>query len=741
MQENSIDALLGELSEERRRLDTLRTDYGTITRSRFHGLRMLWFALKQMLGFASPRDRYAVWSSGMALTQSALTPVGSAPRRPEAHERLIESWAERIRERPLSADPVVTVVIPVFNEIDVTVRCLQSIVTTWFETLAVQIVVVDDGSTDGTSDVLARLPGLDFVGNGHNLGFVRACNRGAAIARGRYICFLNNDTEVRDGWLDYLVATLEADARIGIAGSKLIYPDGTLQEAGGIVWRDATGWNYGRGENPDASEFNYLREADYVSGAALLVRTDLFQKLGGFGAEYIPAYYEDADLCFGVRSLGYRVVYQPRSEVVHHEGLSNGTDVTGEGIKRFQHVNRPKFRAKWADMLAGHMENDPKAVQLAARRLRGGRTILIVDSYVPLWDKEAGSLRLVALIRILREAGYHVVFLPDNYAALQPYTKELQALGVEVLHHVHKTRTWQQALDAVLPILDFAWICRPQLYEKYAPLIRRNPMTKVIYDTIDLHFVRKRREAELTGAADGEWQEYERRELIAAMDADCTVVVGDYEREMLQAPPYSVPNVAVIPTIHEVATSSPRTFEETSGLLFIGGYNHTPNVDAVVWFVRDVLPKVVAEIPDITLTLLGANPPDSVLALESERVRVPGFLHDVEPYFTRSRVFVTPVRFGAGMKGKIGQSLGYGLPVVSTSVGVEGFGLKDGENCLVADSDSAFAGAVVRLYRDRELWQKLSTAGVAAVAPFTPAAIRPRMLSLLRRLNEKKRAS
>jgi len=132
---------------------------------------------------------------------------------------------------------------------------------------------------------------------------------------------------------------------------------------------------------------------------------------------------------------------------------------------------------------------------------------------------------------------------------------------------------------------------------------------------------------------------------------------------------------------------------------------------------------------------------DDLDMLESERVRVPGFLHDVEPYFTRSRVFVTPVRFGAGMKGKIGQSLGYGLPVVSTSVGVEGFGLKDGENCLVADSDSAFADAVVRLYRDRELWQKLSTAGVAAVAPFTPAAIRPRMLSLLRRLNEKKRAS
>jgi len=736
MQENSIDALLGELSEERRRLDSLRTDYTTITRSRFHGLRMFWFSIKQMLGLNTSRDRFAVWSSGMALSQAALLPTETTGRRPADHERLIQSWRERIESSPLSEEPVATVVIPVYNQVDVTVRCLQSIVNTWFDSLPVQIVVVDDGSTDGTSDVLSRLPGLDYVGNGHNLGFIRACNRGAAIARGRYICFLNNDTEVRDGWLDYLATTLENDDGIGIAGSKLIYPDGRLQEAGSIIWRDATGWNYGKNDNPAASEYNYVRDVDYCSGAAMLVRADLFRKLGGFSAELIPAYYEDADLCFGVRSLGYRVVYQPLSEVVHHEGVTSGTEVTGEGAKKYQAVNRPKFRAKWAAMLAGHMENDPHAVPMAARRLRGGRTILIIDSYVPLYDKEAGSLRLYTLIRILRSAGYHVLFLPDNYAALQPYTRDLQALGVEVLHHIHGTKNWKQALETVLPMLDFAWICRPALYEKYAPLIRRNASTKLIYDTIDLHFVRKRREADLNGSAAGEWQEYERREIAAARDADCTVVVSDYEREMLEGEPYRVGGVAVIPTIHEVFVSEPRSYESTSGILFIGGYNHTPNVDAVVWFVRDVLPKIVAAIPGVTLTLLGANPPDAVLALESERVRVPGYMRDVEPYFMNSRVFVTPVRFGAGLKGKIGQSFGYGLPVVSTSVGIEGFGLTDGVNCLVADTAADFADAVIRLYRDPELWTTLSNGGIAAIRPFSPEAIKPRALSLLRAVGE-----
>ena len=733
-----MDVLGGELAEERRRLATLRADYAVVVRSRFHALRVLWFSLKQLLGFASPRDRYAVWSPGITLSQATLAPP--LPERARngasaAHgfEAFVQRWNKRIEKAPLSEEPIVTIVIPVYGKIDVTVRCLESIERTWFESLGVQIVVVDDGSTDATATVIASLHGVDFVRNGRNRGFIESCNRGASLARGKYICFLNNDTEVRDGWLDHLVQTAENDVTVGAVGSKLIYPNGRLQEAGGIIWADGTGWNYGRNGDPEASEYNYVRDVDYCSGAALLVRSDLFAKLHGFSAALIPAYYEDADLCFGLRSLGYRVLYQPRSEVIHHEGLTAGTEL-GAGMKRYQEINRPIFRAKWADELQSHMANDPNSVPVAARRLKSGRTILIVDSYVPMHDKEAGSLRLFTLINILRHAKYNVIFLPENYAGLQPYTQELQAIGVEVVYHVAGGRPWREALGSILPMLDYAWICRPEIYETYAPLIRRNAMTKLIYDTIDLHFLRKRREAELLGTSSDDWKAMERRELACARDADATIVVSGFERELLETE-YDVRNVAVIPTIHDIAISKPRIFEESSGLLFIGGYNHTPNVDAVLWFCKEVLPLIVRANPAISVTLLGANPPDSVLALESDRVKVTGYVRDVSPYFERGRVFIAPIRFGAGLKGKIGQSLSFGLPVVTTSIGAEGFSLTSGENCAIADSAQDFADAVVRIYDDRALWETTSAGGLVAIRQFAPDAVGPRLQALLRSLS------
>lgn len=720
--------LARRLEEERAHLQRARENYEIITRSRFHALRMLWFSFKHLIGRASPSDMYAVWSPGLSIHVPAKPGAAATNGALSAAEQtLIESWNRRVAERPRQA-PLVTVVIPVFNHREVTARCLQSIAASWFESMPVQFVVVDDGSGDDTAALISRLHEVDYVRNGHNEGFIHSCNRGAMIAQGKYVCFLNNDTQVRDGWLDHLVNAAEADPSIGIVGSKLIYPNGRLQEAGGIVWRDATGWNVGRNQLPDDPRFNFFRDVDYVSGAALLVRRDLFFQVGGFSDEFRPAYYEDTDLCFKVRAQGHRVVYQPLSEVVHYESITAGNERSG--IKRYQEINRPKFRQKWAAELDRHLENGASNVAAAMLSHQRGRNVLIIDTYVPLHDRESGARRMFSIVKLLRRAGYNVTFLPDNFMAMQPYTSQLQHMGVQVLYQTDGGPTLNEALQNVLAAVDIAWISRPELFKKYAPLVRRAKHVRVVYDTVDLHHVRKQREAELNGGDDTEWRALQQAEAEAARSADVTVVVSPEERDALHA--LGVSNLFVVPNIHEPVQLPQRRFEDTTGLLFVGNYNHPPNLDAAQWLCREVMPTVWESLPDVRLTLAGSNPSDALRELASDRVTVTGHIPDLTPYFRRNRLFVAPLRFGAGMKGKVGQALEHGLPVVTTSVGAEGMQLRNGEEAMIAPIDAqTFAGAVISLYNDGDCWLKISRQGKALVARFTPEAIAPALDDVL----------
>jgi GT2 family glycosyltransferase/glycosyltransferase involved in cell wall biosynthesis len=635
-------------------------------------------------------------------------------------------------------EPTIAVVIPAFNKWEVTRRCLESLVRCDPD-IALQVIVVDDASSDETAASAATLPGIDLVRSGVSAGFVGSCNRGALLARAPYLLFLNNDTEVTANSLRALVQRMESDLRIGIVGSKLVYPDGRLQEAGGIIWSDASGWNYGRSDSPLRPEYNFARDVDYVSGASLMVRSELFASLGGFDRRFAPGYYEDADLCFAVRALGYRVVYEPRSVVTHYEGLSSGTDL-GAGMKQFQVVNQIAFRAKWSDVLdASHAAPDPDNVRCAARArcaVRGA--ILVVDSYVPMYDREAGSKRLRHLIDGFVAAGRRVVFLPDNIAALEPYTGELQDAGVEVLYYSEgDPRRWRELLLDALSTVDAAWICRPELCRKYLPAIRAHSDIPILYDTIDLHHLRLRRQVELEGTGDAEWRRLEELELMCARAADGTVVVTESEAQVLRSA--GIAPVAVVPTIHNVEPCAPRTFADTDGLIFIGGYNHTPNVDAARWLVREIMPVVWKRLPEVVVTLLGANPPETVLELAGARVGVPGYVRDVEPYFLGARMFVAPLRYGAGMNGKVGHALAYGLPTVTTSVGAAGFGLTDGSDSLVADDVESFAAAVVALYEDQALWSRISARSADPLAAFGSERVVGTALETIDRLVARRR--
>ena len=263
----------------------------------------------------------------------------------------------------------VSIVIPVFNKALYTYNCLLTLLACDQE-IGQEIIVVNNASTDETKTLLAHFEGrrLQCIDNKENNFFVQACRQGADIAIGEFILFLNNDTQVMPGWLSSMIRMMETDPKIGITGSKLIYPDGRLQEAGGIIFSDANGCNYGRLQDPSLPVFNQSREVDYCSGASLMIRKTLWEQLGGFDMRFSPAYYEDTDLCFAARQAGYRVMYCYESEVIHHEGITAGTDLT-QGYKAYQVVNKEKFIQKWSAVLTQHHLPSHTPFDIAAQRL------------------------------------------------------------------------------------------------------------------------------------------------------------------------------------------------------------------------------------------------------------------------------------------------------------------------------------------------------------------------------------
>jgi GT2 family glycosyltransferase len=662
--------------------------------------------LQRLLNQPLPRDEQ---QAGFASDHEAGADGSPEPRHP--------------LHLPISHAPEVSIVIPVHNQYGVTRRCLAAIAYAPTR-VPFELIVVDDGSSDDTATALQReAEGVRVVRHEFARGFNQACCSGAALASGSFILLLNNDTEPCARWLEELLAPFQLWPDTGLVGSQLVMSDGRLQESGGIVWGNGEPWNVGRGNNPYDPRYSYTREVDYVSGAALMIRRELWSQVGGFSPEFSPAYYEDTDLAFKVREAGWRVRCAPLARVVHHEGISHGNASVVDpatqpsGGKRYQEINAPLFRQKWAQAFSGPTEPSHSAAELVKDRGILGRA-LFIDHDTPRPDRDAGSHAALVEMELVQQLGWKVTFLPVNLAWLGDYSETLQRRGIELIHAPF-VLSMEQLLRERGADFDLIYITRYSVAAQAIPLIRSHaPQARLLFCNADLHYLRQLRAARaeaLTGEAATQAlaavSQVKQQELAVMRQVHLTLSYSEVERAVIEAETLGEASTAPCPWVVE-GPVQPQPLEQRSGLAFLGSYNHPPNRDAVEAFLAELWPTLQQRDPARRLHLYGSGLSPELRQRWSAQagVEVHGWVANTAVVFERHRLFVAPLRSGAGLKGKVIAAAAHGLPQVLSPLAAEATGLRHGQEVLVANDASAWLEAIERLERDDDAWRAMSCA-------------------------------
>lgn len=373
------------------------------------------------------------------------------------------------------------------------------------------------------------------------------------------------------------------------------------------------------------------------------------------------------------------------------------------------------------------------------------KNVLIVDSQIPTFDKDSASNRITEIAKFL--AKHYNVYLMDWRKAIpkvesKKYIKNLNDHNVIVYtpfigkYGIMKGK--KHFINNLLPKLDFVWCHRPELFEYYLDFFRKEaPKAKIIYDMVDIHYLRMERGLEIKYDKNRakELVHYKYIETELCKKADKIAVISDKEKEFMTAfvdesKLFTVSNVHNL----KVKPEDMPPFEKRNGIFFIGTFLHDPNVDAVEILYHKIMPLVWKALPDLKITIIGSEAPQSIIDMNSDKFKVAGFVENIIPYYENCFASVSPLRFGAGVKGKIGQALEYTLPVLTTEIGAEGMFLKDGLTAMIAGNEDyqKFADNIIKICSDKNTWNTLHNNSEKAIYPFSIEAQKDEIFELLK---------
>lgn len=616
------------------------------------------------------------------------------------------------RNVPTTDAPLVSIIVSAYNHWNVTANCIAAIVeNTSFEETPYEVILADDCSSDDTLQAEELFPGVNVIRTPHNMGYLRNNNHAVKVARGKFIVLLNNDTQVQRRWLVELVNTFSKHPDAGLVGSLLCTPEGLCMDSGNMIKRDASGDCIGRGFNPDHHSFCYVRECHYVTAACMMVRRSVWEEIGGYDERYAPAYCEDADFGLEVWKLGYKVLVQPFSRVVHLENISHGSTAKERIMNQ-----TGKLHDKWKEELVSHpagMNNIFLDKDLSANK----KTIVVVEGWVPAWDTNAGARSFLMFIKLKKALGYNVklVFLYDYPEDYLDYILEYQKLGFEVWHSAISDVEWREWLYVRKYAIDAVFVHRPDVADIVFDWVRNNLQRPIIYFNHDLHFLRMQREKEAGSLNHSEENIalYRNKELRYLSESSISLSPSLFEVETLQDS-YGINNCVFMPLfVYEEEEEVLITAVDTKNIIFVAGFGHPPNSHGCMWFIENVWEVVKSSCPEVILHIVGSNPGPEILQLNGiDGVVVHGFVSDeaLQQMYSNSRLAVIPLLSGAGLKGKLVEAMYRRIPVVGTYIALEG--CPDIEKvCSPCDLPEEFAADILRLLGDDGECERRARAG------------------------------